>query len=146
MTDQLLSVMKYAVMGTVVGVATGKVGDLVNSQISVLFAPTGMETQATGIGRLAFQVVVSASLAGVMIYAGDQVMSAIGPDEADPLFRLFYTQIAFHTMGTANMSASATRRLLDFVTSGVNAKPEPMYQGQPPSTAAPGCGAGCGRK
>lgn len=115
MSDAVLNAMKFAVAGTVVGVSTAYLTDTINVQVlQKIVAPAGPSNTGAQLGRLAFQVVGCAALAGTMIYAGDVVMNSVGPEGTDPLFRLFYYQIAFHTCATTMQGAKAFRNLLQY--------------------------------
>lgn len=150
MSDKLLQTFKYAVAGVAVGGVTAMVGDYVALAAFQMLPPSGALSTGSVLSRQAFQVIAGASLAAGVIYAGDMVMNSIGPEEADPLFRLFYYQVAFHSMRTPMMAAQSFKGIISQILN-VQSKPPPatppppMEPGpvmNPPCAAKPGgCGA-----
>ena len=126
MSETVIQAMKYAIAGTAVGVGVAMATDFIDGQIIALLPMTGSATYGSVMGRQAFRFVFDVSLAAGMIYGGDQIMNMVGPDGADPLFRLFYYQFAFHTMHTTYAGASSLSSIVGQIVNGLKPAGPPM--------------------
>lgn len=133
--DQIPRVLSFAAGGIVIGALSSSVSDRVGAAIRKAVMPNGQVTPAGAIGRIAFDVVVIGGSAAIVIYAGDQVLSSlIGGD--DPLFRLFYYQIAFNTSQSTYLGARGIQSYVNNMMSGPARTPD-KPQGPPPAARVP---------
>jgi hypothetical protein len=139
---------RYAVSGLAVAGLTAAVTDRVGATVMSALGTDAPITTGGSMGRTAFALVAGGCMSAVGILAGDSLLTMISPAEDDPLFRLFYYQAVFHSMGLANLSVTISRRLAGgLVGSVAPAPPAPTSSVTPqaPVAAAPTCSTGtCG--
>lgn len=148
MSGGVIDAMKFAVTGVVAGVGVAFVTDQINARVLQPVIMPGSATPLSPLGvagRVGFQVVATGCLAAAVIYAGDKMLDVIG---SDPLFRIFYYNIALNSSATVNQSVRGTIQLLNMATytiSNVGQSVPPPAQAGSASSAAPSCATGgCG--
>lgn len=121
MSNEALVACKYAVAGTVVGGTAAFFSDFFYRQIQRALPESLKNDMAGALGRAAFDIVGATSLAAVMIYGGDQIMDKIGGQGEDPLYRLFFYQVAFHAQGATKRGSGAVIAIWNKILGGVQA-------------------------
>jgi len=111
MSNPALVACKYAIAGVVVGGTSAYFSDFLYGQAMKMMPKSFSQDMAGLLGRAAFDVVGATSLAALMIYGGDQIMDQIGGQGEDPLYRLFFYQVAFHSQGVTKRGPAAVRAI-----------------------------------
>lgn len=141
MGERVVAAFKHAAVGSVVAVGISVLGDKA-VQFVVQATP---QTMGSDKVRSAVVALGALGIGTIALVAGDQLLSAVIGDD-DPLFRLFYYQIAFHNMQAAGLFGRHVKALIgDFTTTdrastGYGAAPM-RPPNPPPSTTCgkPGC-------
>lgn len=103
-------VLKHAVLGSMVGIGVAIGSTYVSSQLNSLHATQkGLSPLEHGV----ITGVVQGSVAALGIMLGDRFITSVSGSD-DPLFRLFYYQVAFAHGGFG--IANATRMLFNSLT------------------------------
>lgn len=124
MNSPLARTAKHAIVGSVVGEAVG-------------FASTVVTTKTRELFKLYNDPVINGVIGGVVtagfILAGDRVIGSVLRDD-DPLYRMFYYQVAFHHSPAYGIADAARAFVYSFM------KKPPMNP--PPASRPPQYGPG----
>lgn len=141
MGERVAAAFKHAAVGSIVAVGVAKLGDTA-TRFLVQAAPASSGNDNV---RGALIALGALGIGAVAMVAGDQLLTAVVGDD-DPLFRLFYYQLAFHNMRSAGMFSRQINLLVSgYLDNGTMPAPAPVPAPAPDSQPAPtGCGAsGC---
>ena len=144
--EQLFDTIKFALVGTVVGAVTAFVGDAVNRMVAMNVIPQGT-SPAGQMGRAAFTMVASTSIAATVVWLGDTALTRLTGGKEDPIGRVFFTFPAIMTMQSSMVGALAIRTELNKLFNAVSRQGPSMSPPAPSSQPAAGksCGASCGQ-
>lgn len=127
MSTEIVNVLKHAALGSVVGASAALASIWVSGQITSALAPS---LQGTPVTRAVVNGTVMGITAASAIFLGDRMITQIIPTD-DPLFRVFYYQIAFHTGSPSYGFANAFQVVVSSImtpsvstTIGMNAPPK----------------------
>lgn len=135
MGERVVAAFKHAVVGSIVAVGVAQLGDTA-TRFLIRATPT-----SAGSDQVRGTLIALGALAigTVALVAGDQLISAV-VGEDDPLFRVFYYQLAFDKMRSTGMFAMEVDDLAASLGSGSSA-PVPL-QSAPAQTGCTGCTGG----